>query len=352
MNVFTDFHHSSLLRSIVLLFEKRLNYAVYRPIGMEWFYNGYWSINGLEDTAKQFLLQNHQEIIDGTPPLNRTSINDAGIYRVSDPGGVSSHRALTFDVFKKMKFDFIIASIPNHIPIYQKLIDEYQPKAKLIIQIGNEWDINNFPNGSNVLASIKQRPVRNGIDALFYHQEFDLDIFKATWPVKTNHISSYINILQAMPSGWRDFLMLEQALKDYGITMSSYGGQCRDGNITGPADLARSMQNDQIVFHVKDGGDGFGHVIHNAYACGRPVITRKSFYKNKLAEELMNDQNTIDLDALSFQDAVDLIVEIMSDDDRMLKASQASYSSFYTCVNYNEDANRVRIWLESLKERQ
>lgn len=351
MNILTDFHHSSLLRSFILLFENRLGYKVYRPIGMEWFYDGYWAINNLEDTAKQFLKQDHQKIKDATPPLNRTSLNDGGLYRIYDPGELSSHGAITLSAFKLIKFDIIIASIPAHVPLYQSLIDKYQPQAKLVVQVGNEWDLSYF-SGLNVLASIKPRVVPDDVNVIFYHQEFDLNIFKATWPRKTNLISSYINVLQGMNTGWADFLALEKALNPSGIKMSSYGGQCRDGNMAGAKQLAESMANDAFIFHVKDGGDGFGHIIYNAYACGRPVITRKSFYKDKLAEELMNEKNTIDLDELGMADAVELIIETMSDDEKMSKASEAAYSAFYSCVDYKEEAINIGSWIESLKERQ
>jgi hypothetical protein len=351
MNIFVDFHHSSLLRSLVLLFEKRMNHAVYRPIGMEWFYQGYWAINSSEDTAKQFLFQDYQSVTDGTPPLNRTSTSDCGLYRVYDPGQVSSHRAVTFEAFKHMKFDIIIASIPAHVPLYQRLIEVYQPQAKLVVQVGNEWDLSYF-SGLDILASIKPRSVPEDTNVMFYHQEFDLDIFKATWPKKTNFVSSYINVLQGMKVGWPDFLALEKGLSRHGVKMSSYGGQCRDGNLNGVRELAESMSNDQFIFHVKDGGDGFGHILYNAYACGRPVITRKSFYKGKLAEELMNEKNTIDLDEISAGDAVELITEIMNDQTKMTEACQAAYSSFYSCVNYKEEAEAVSSWINQIKERQ
>ena len=42
MRVLTDFHHNSLMISHVKLFEERLKMDVYRPIGMEWFNEG-WS---------------------------------------------------------------------------------------------------------------------------------------------------------------------------------------------------------------------------------------------------------------------------------------------------------------------
>lgn len=350
MNIFTDFHHSSLLRSLVLLFEKRLGYRVYRPIGMDWYHEGYWAINSLEDTAKQFLLEDHQDIKDGTAPLNRTSIQDVGIYRVSDPGNVSYHKAITFEAFKKFKFEFVIASIPQHVPLFEKLIRLYQPDAKLIVQIGNNWSFEHLKD-KNILASVKEDKSVQGSNICYYHQEFDLDIFKAQWLKKTGRISSYINVLQNMKQGWKDFTDLESALKEYDIEMFSYGGQCRDGNKVGPVELSQSMLQDEMIFHVKDGGDGFGHIIYNAYACGRPVITRKSFYKGKLAEELMNDQNTIDLDEISIEDAVDLIKSIREDEDRMIEIGKSAFSSFYTNVNYKEEAEKIYSWLNNIKER-
>lgn len=350
MNILTDFHHSSLLRSTVLLFESRLGYSVYRPIGMDWFYNGYWAINNLEDTAKQFLLEDHQDIYDGTPALNKISSHNEGIYVIKEPGGTSFHKSITFEAFKKYKFDFVICSIPQHIPLFEKLISEHQPNAELIVQIGNEWDTNIF-SGHNVLASIKRRQFSDDTNAMFYHQEFDLNVFKAQWPRYTGKISSYVNLLQNMSSGWSDFISLEEELLPHGITMSSYGGQCRDGNKCGPEELAQSMLDDEFIFHVKDGGDGFGHIIHNAYACGRPVITRKSFYKDKLAEELMNENNTIDLDSLSIPDAARLILELRSDPNKMIEMCISAARSFHSCVNYKEEADAISNWLLHIRKR-
>lgn len=350
MKIFTDFHHSSLLRSFVLLFEERLGYKVYRPIGMDWFYNGFWAINNLEDTAKQFLKEDHQLIKDGTPPLNRTSLEDCGLYLINDPGDLSYHRAITFYAFTKIKFDIVIASIPSHINLFKRLIAEYQPQAKLIVHIGNEWDFSMF-SGCNLLASVKERNLNIDINACFYHQEFDLNIFSYKPYNKSSVINSYINVLQNMETGWKDFLSLESNLNDVGISMKSYGGQCRDGNMAGPLELANSMHQSEMIFHVKDGGDGYGHVIYNAYACGRPVITRKSFYKDRLAEELMNDKNTIDLDQMSIEDAVDLILKIRSDESSMVSASQEAYNSFKNSVDFAIEAERINDWITTIIER-
>jgi hypothetical protein len=169
-NILVDFHHSSLLRSLVMLFEDRLGMNLYRPIGMEWWSEGFWGINDQSDTANQFLSINSQPI-DNTPPLNAARPNVPGLYTVRDPGGGSHHIACTLEYFKKHKFDYIVASIPAHVPLFKKLIAEHQPDAKLIIQQGNNWNIE-YP-GENILASRSPQIYDGQSNVIYYHQEFD-----------------------------------------------------------------------------------------------------------------------------------------------------------------------------------
>lgn len=345
MKILTDFHHTSLLRSLVLLFENRLNMSVYRPVGMEWFYEGYWSVNNQVDTARQFLDLETQFRVDNTPELNVIHGHSDGIYELYDPGNISTHKGILLEAFKSEKFDYLIASIPAHIPIYEKLIKEYQPSAKLIVQIGNNWDSNIF-NGMNVLASVKPGMVQNA-NVVYYHQEFDTNIFKPSDHKVSKNISSYINILQNIPNGWNDFSTLEKMLNGL-ISFKSYGGQCRDGNKAGAKELADSMSIDDFVFHVKDHGDGYGHIIYNAYACGRPVILRKSDYIGKLAEELISDNNSIDLDQLSHEECVNLIKNIYQDGSLLEDMSINAYKSFVNNVNFSQDAEKVSRWLATL----
>jgi hypothetical protein len=345
MNLFTDFHHNSLLRSTVLLFENRLGINVYRPIGMDWFNEGCWAINDSIDTAKQFLDTELLSVFDQTPLLNSVSNIEDCIYEIYDPGNVSSHKAISLDLFKNMKFDYIIASIPQHIPIYKELIKKYQPSAKLIIQIGNNWP-SNILEGCNVLASVKQNSLIN-CNAVYYHQEFDTSIFKPSTPSHLRKVSSYINILQNMPYGWSDFLKLEIVL-DGVASMKSYGGQCRDGNKEGPISLSSSMRNDDFIFHVKDGGDGYGHILYNAFASARPVITRSSFYKDCLGYELLNDESIIDLDKMSLNDAARKIIDLFQDHDSLNLMSKNVYRTFKNNVDFVNDAEKVRKWIENI----
>jgi hypothetical protein len=327
-----------------MLFEGRLGMNVYRPIGLEWFYEGYWAINDQLDTAKQFLDVGTQVLADNTPPLNVVKDYSDGVYSVYDPGNVTTHKGITLESFKSRKFDFIIASIPAHIPLFQELIKRFQPEAKLIIQIGNNWDPNIF-RGLNVIGSVMPGNIQDA-NVIYYHQEFDTDVFKPTENKQTKTISSYINLLQDMVIGGKDFKELESSIVD--IKFNSYGGQCRDGNMTGVFDLAKSMSNDDLIFHVKDHGDGYGHIIYNAYACGRPAIVRSSLYRNQLAQELFNDKSCIDLDQYSTDDAIKKIKEIYLDDYEFNEMSINAYETFRHCVDFAYDAEIIYKWMGTL----
>lgn len=343
MRILVDFHHSSLLTSLVMLFQDRLGIDTYRPIGMEWFDEGYWAINDQADTAKQFLDLDAAKPKDGTPKLNKfvSHVRQDGEYYVLDPGGVKGHKACALDFFKNNTFDYVLASIPAHVDKYRELVEKYQPNAKLIIQMGNNWDIEKYA-GMNVLASIA--PQLTTANAMFYHQEFDLKIFSGQVNHPTKKISSYVNILQRSGQGWADFIELEKLLPDYDF--KSYGGQCRDGNMDGPRELANSMHEDEFILHSKPGGDGFGHIIHNAYACGRPVIARPSQYKGMLAEQLLVPGTFIDLDHLGRTLAAQTI-RSMSDDDLDVMSRRA-FKRFKQVVNYEKEAEDIKAWLGNL----
>lgn len=346
MRVLADFHHSSLLRSLVLLFENRLGMELFRPIGMEWFEKGYWAINEQADTAKQYLdLDQAYKPGDGTPPLNHTIAgnNSEGSYLVLDPGGLSAHKAVTFDYFVNNRFDYLIASIPAHIEPFQQLIKKYQPWAKLIIQMGNNWQIQNY-QGHNVLASIAPQPAP-GVNAMFYHQEFDLKVFHRSTIAPTKKIYSYLNIIQNSGIGWNDYQQLKRLLDGDGFDFKAYGGQCPDGNKTGPMELARSMREAQFIFHIKPGGDGFGHIIHNAYAVGRPLITRPSHYKGQLAEQLLVPGTFIDLDRYGPGEIRNIILQLTDDVVALRKMSDLAAGRFREVVDYKKEAEQIGLWL-------
>lgn len=343
-NVFCDFHHHSLLRSFVLLFENRFNWNVYRPIGMEWFYEGYWGYNNIEATAKQFLDIETTIIADKTPALNIVNSVDDCIYNVYDPGHVTTHKAISLNTFKEIKFDYIIASVPQNVDIFKNLIKKYQPNAKLIIHFGNNWI--EPEDGSNVMASVKGQDWERA-NVIYYHQEFDTNLFKPIDEFGFKKISTYINVLQEN-KGWFDFLDIENYLLDKEIVLKSYGGQCRDGFFDGAEAVSKSVKENDFIFHVKHIGDGYGHALYNAYACGKPTIIRSSYYKDCLGEELFNDDNCIDLDKMGFDDAMNKIVDVINDIDQLKTMSANAHRSFINAVSFEQDAEEVKNWLANL----
>lgn len=347
MRVFTDFHHSSLLRSLVLLFEERLGMEVYRPIGMDWFDEGYWAVNNQRDTAEQFLsLDQAYKPEDGTPSLNliaQKSGHIEGTCYVMDPGAISLHKACELDYFKNNQWDYVIASIPAHVPLFKKLIELYSPSAKLIVQVGNNWSLDMF-EGLNVLASVKPQLAPSSVH--FYRQEFDTKIFEQEPCRATRNIYSFVNVIENSGVGWVDYNALKAALP--GFDFKAYGGQCPDGNMTGPLRLARMMREAMMIFHVKPGGDGFGHVIHNAYAVGRPLITRSSHYRGQLAEELLVPGTFIDLDKHSMSDAKNMLHRLGAAPDVVLEMGAKAAQRFRDVVNYEKEAKEVSEWLQSL----
>ncbi len=341
MRILADFHHSTLLRSLYMLFEGRMGHELYRPIGMEWFFDGYWAINNQHDTAEQFLGP-YSKPKDNTPPLNEIegSLYSNGWVNIPDEG--IDHKACTLEFFKNTQFDILIASLPQHIRPFKELIEKYHPHAKLIVQLGNDWPLNEF-EGMNVMASIYPRPVNANV--IFYHQEFDTSIFQYKPFNAERSIYSFINILQNANVGWQDFLELERAFPD--VDFRSYGGQCRDGNIDGTQALADKMHESSFIFHVKDGGDGYGHIIHNAYACGRPVITRRSFYRHKLAEQLLVPNTFIDID-MGMPLIIDWLGRILNNDSSLENMGQAAAARFKEIVDFEKESEEIALWMQRL----
>jgi hypothetical protein len=355
--VFTDFHHGALLQSLILLFEKRLGGQVFRPIGLEWFTEGYWKINNQQDTAEQFLGM-HTVPKDGTPPLNNIeqTIND-DIYLVQDTID-GTNKAITLSTFLSTPIDLVIASIPAHIEPFKKLCELHPSKPKLIYQIGNQWNVD--PSiVKNVMASATV-DIPPGINGVVYHQEFDTEIFRPS-RIITNQFNvdadyleapmqtvySFINILQNHRD-WSTFLACEKLLEGQ-FEFRSFGGQCRDGNMNGARELAAKMRESRFVWHTKQGGDGYGHILHNAFAVARPVIIRREDYWGKLGDKLLVDGfSAIFIDGLSPEQIVEKI-NYYSEPGRYTVMLQSVYAAFRQVVNFDLEEMKIREFLGKLQ---
>lgn len=350
-NIFCDFHHAGLLNSLILLFEGRMGANVYRPIGTKWHKRGYWKVYDHPATVEQYLGIGGATP-DGSEPLNEViTIAPPYLYYCQDIDSGQTNKAITYEGFMGIDFDIIVASIPQHIEPFRKLCNEHHSHSLLIYQIGNAWNITPEQEAmvDMILASAKTGYAGNK-PYIEYHQEFDLNLFTEN-PAFTvpPRIASYVNcfsIDNMFREDWELFKAIERLMPH--VEFSAYGGQCRDGAKHGAREVAESMKDQAFIWHTKKGGDGYGHIIHNAFAIGVPPIVKMKYYESKLAHDLMIDGDTcIAIDGLSPREIVNKI-EHYSQIDEYRKLSDNAYLRFKEVVDFDKEAENIKNQIDNL----
>jgi hypothetical protein len=372
-NVFCDFHHASLLQSFIMLFEGRLGGNVYRPIGMEWAEQGYWKVYDHPATQQQFLTLNQgYRPIDGTPPLNQFTEAvklpphmqiTPGVYFCNDIDSGQYNKAVTLEAFFKLPIDIVIASLPYHIEPFKRLCELHPNKPKLIYQIGNAWTVE-AGLAPNVMASALIHNLPPNIHFISYHQEFSQKDFyaheahaatiggahcKCMFHEPEQNIYSFVNVFNGQDhfaADWQLFQQVEAKMLEWNF--KSFGGQCRDGAI-GPSNvLGNKMREAKFIWHTKYGGDGYGHVIHNAMSVGRPLIIKKEYYRGKMADALLEDGVTcITIDGLGPDEIVAKIKQY-SAPEVYYPMTAAVRARFEQVVDFNKEAKDLQLFLENL----
>lgn len=348
MLVFTDFHHASLLNSTIMLFEGRLGASVFRPIGTQWFEQGFWALYNHPATVQQYLGINGATP-DGTPALNDIVGRIGRVWLCHDIDSNFANKAIEFDTFMQMPFDIVIASIPQHIEPFARLCAMHPNHPKLIYQIGNQWNLEANAPVRNILASAKIDNVPAGFNFVSYHQEFDTKVFRVTAPYDTKNIFSFANCFnldQLFAKDWQLFTKVEAAMPTW--QFKAFGGQCRDGAAHGSQELADSIALSRFVWHTKAGGDGYGHIIHNSAAMARPLIVVRQYYAGKLGEALMQDGKTcIAIDDLGVDEIVNKI-NYYNQPANYCQMVQNVADNFREVVNFDLEAIRIKAFLDNL----
>ena len=310
MNIFVDFHHTALYYSLYLLLEQRLGHTLWRPVGLDWHKEGYFKQIDLCTNDSQREEKLAEYLLPNTPIPYSPSDCNSEIQSITPQGnllfpsgGVPVYqRALTFEQFKNNKIDLIIASFLWNIEPFTELSRKYQNNIPVIVHVGNEWDLNQFQD-YHVMASVKPQPYKSK-SIVFYKQEFDLDIFSYNYTPDSDMICSFVHNLSG--SDRRDCIEFSNYLN-----VKLYGKYNPDGCITNVRDISNIMRNCKFGLHLKQQEDAYGHVIHNWFACGKPVIYRGSQYKNRLAGKMLQHMVTgIDLDLISLDKCVEIIKSI------------------------------------------
>jgi len=351
-NVFCDLHHGDLYYSLHLLFEERLKMNLFRPIGLEWFEKGFWKIaepySNAPDTIDQFLgmpKETWDRKKEPTQTYGQVVLAD-GVYHIPVKVGSGWYiqKAITFDQFLNMDFDFIIASYGPHDYPYSQLVQKYKPKAIYIRQIGNAFEA---PKHTRYALLAGCWPMPPDVKYVKYHPEHHKD-YCYTPPTNHNVIKSFI----AAPLVEPDlplFYEYEKWLSEF--TFKMHGILGRDGVISGDL-MPQTIKDSAFVWHVKRLGC-CGFVSRQALACGRPCIIKKSYcYEyHALSKDLYEDSvNCIDLDLGSMQQNIEKI-RYFSDPTRHVEMCRKTAEKFSRDVNFAQEAEQIRAFLASLERK-
>lgn len=329
-------HHGNLFRSLKMLFEDRLGYEVYRPIGIDWFTNGYFKVaepyGNAQDTIDQYLSTDQKEY-DPFKSLNGDYNKMDDVFHIYDPENDITHKAITFETFKKMEFDLIVASHPLH-ECWEGLL-QYQPKAKFIMQLGNDGQIT---SARNVLSSVWSFSPQPHQRVCYYHQEFPpLPICPNP---NENKITSFVHLLPH-PELFEQYRSLLPEFDFMAYGMSTRGG------VPSKQQMLSEMIKSTFGWHIKP-ADGYGHLLHQWFAMGIPVITRASYYQGKTGGMLLVDNETcIDLDSGNPRSNVERI-RFWSDPTNNEKMRKNVRDIFSKVCNFEEEANNIKTFLSNI----
>ena len=343
MNVLADFHHPDLWWSLHLLFEKRLGWSLYRPIGMDWFNRGYHHINdegaGFHSAVElsKYLLEDSLRASSGT----------SGYFEGLETQGGCKH----FPLFKVVRFcelssfniDFLVCSTRCSEKPMKKLQQDFFPGAKIIRQVGNwleEVDPNICPN---VLCS--DRPSFENCKSknkLFYHQEFDLGLARYEPPDGFNIVSCFIHHFFRDKDNFKVFEEVKKLLPDWEFL--SYGKWNTDGHISCKLEEVKAMRDATFIWQTKY-WDGYGFNIHRAYALGRPVICNAKDYVGKTAEPLLEDGKTCIFIEPTLEETADKI-RYFAEPKRHRKMCESAYRRFREVVDFDKEFVEIKKFLD------
>jgi hypothetical protein len=332
--VLTEWHHGGLFQSMVHMFEKRLGGMVFAPVGYEWQQQGFWKLSQNPDTIKQYLEPSY------------CFVGPDGFLYYYDKAELKTQRRIQFQEFLQTKFDIILCTLAEHEYSFRELQEKYQPQAKFIRLSGNWGENINWDNFKNYIDTTGLYRPPEHVNTVVINQEFPLEHFYYQPPMNHQRISNFMNNLKESPA-----LQIWEALKpkllDFDFKMHGSNGD--DGMIDGLDKLAQTMRESAFVFMIKHHGEGYGHVIHNAYACGRPVITMWEHYKGKLASRfLKDDYSCILIDNLDLDSLVKKI-RYWSQPENHRRMCENAARLFRENVSFDSDEKKFRKFMGSLK---
>jgi len=338
-----DFHHDCLFESLGLLAD-RLGWTLYRPMGMEWFDEGYWNFERAwhgDAVAKQYL-----------EPWG----SDADGRRLN-----TFHQRyqnlLTLDEARQDPPDVVMASVAHNHEGLARFAREVG--AKFGLHLGNvrfspidmaedRWDLADF----GIVTSILPGPV--SVPHVVVHQEFSLQDFRHEPPPADFRVSSFVNCFPENFDAYSGWKAVASQRPDYDWRVyGAYGSVPEDewaaGNLNRCAAVGDAMRAASVAWHTKQWSDGFGHVVHNWAAVGRPLVGHEWYYRSQLAGPLWQEGVTsFDITDKPVDDVVALIDRLHGDSDLVARMSEAMAARFREVVDFDQEEEQIRRMFETV----
>jgi hypothetical protein len=353
MRVLADLHHADLAESLALTLEDRFGWELYFPIGMAWFDKWYWSFERAfhgDAVAKQYLVGVWPDAVNRGDHWEVTETVHPGRVRK----GVELEQALS------QEWDLVICTLTHNETGFAKLAKEVG--AHYGIQVGNVGQVQNVERegaGWDVTEFALLSTTTDGLTIpkphVIYRQEFSLADFRYEWPpAERKSVASFIQCFPENGPFYEDFLTFAHDYPEFDWKVyGAYGGAPVDeyacGNLGSTPQVAERMRATRTAWHAKWWSDGFGHVVHNLSAVGRPKVGPLGYYADKLAGPLHVDGVTSwDTGHRTNAEVVDILRRLRDDDDFHRQTCEAVRARFDEVVDFDQDAANIKALLESV----
>lgn len=362
MKVLADLHHFDLYHSFQLLFEQRLGWELYRPIGYDWVNEGYWK---LCDERYPVVRQGYLSTEDGLcsqalqPYWNQRDAGwarfatelvrvgnikreDDGICLVEDLSKNTYQKGITLDRFKDESFDIIISSVPQHFESFEILRQKYQPKARHVFHIGSVVGCVVPPNAKNIMTHALPKFMPSEAHYIIYDQEFSLETFSYSHPISHHDVRSYVHFPESQ--GLWEAMGLDWDFSFVGKTLARL-----EETIIRSSDLSKCISDSAFTWHIKLGGESYGHILHNSYACGRPIIVNGFDYIGSRGGRLLEDMVTcIDVTRRNPEQLREKLLYAGREDIHERMCASA-YSRFSNLVDFDSEFKELQLFLQELR---
>lgn len=356
VKILADLHHADLAESLELLAD-RFGWEVYFPMGMDWFDRWYWSferaVHG-DAVARQYLVGVWPDPVDMGDHFTQVDPVHPGRIR----------KGVTLEQASAPRWDIVLCTLTHNERGFAKFAKEWG--GVYGIQVGNAgqvgsvqregagWDQTRFVLASTTLKDHGGSPVTVPVPHVVYRQEFSLEDFYPEYPDDTDTVSSFIQCFAENRVFYDNFLQIARDTPDLTWQVfGNYGSAPQDefaqGNLPTTPAVAEAMRRTRIAWHAKWWSDGYGHVIHNLFATGRPVVGPLGYYVDKIAGPLIEHGVTaFDTAQMTYQDVQDTLRRLRDDDEFYAEIRANAVNRFVQVVDFDEDAERVRGLLEGM----